>query len=195
MGIEHVNRKGDRYYLQAMPAKDGKPRYSFTRKLKGKPVDRLPEGREIYERPEDAQVFLRKVQVSLILPLEKELVARAIRTRAGLEHFIVDAEEKSLVVYLSDTDPDEIERLISRLCDRSTSRAREAAAALARRSTYGKMMRFELHDVENRLFCVERWCFLGGIDDWMLLDGPHALPELVDKYVEHLGKESFFELT
>jgi hypothetical protein len=194
MGIEHVNRKGDRYHLQAMPAKGGKLRYSFARKLKGQPVDAVPDGHEVYEEPEDGQVFLRRKLASAILPLEKELVARGIRRRAGLEHFIVDVEKDAIVVYLCDTDADEVVRMISRLSEFPASRGREAAQTLAARSTYGKMMRFELRDTKARTFCVYRWCFMGGIDNWILLDGPETLVELVDKYVGHLGKESFFEL-
>jgi hypothetical protein len=62
------------------------------------------------------------------------------------------------------------------------------------RSQYSKMMRFELVDAECRLFVAQRWCFLGSIDQWIFLDGPAPLSQLVDKYVRHLGKESFFEL-
>jgi hypothetical protein len=32
MGIEHVNRAGDTYYLQAKTTKTGKTSYSFTKK-------------------------------------------------------------------------------------------------------------------------------------------------------------------
>jgi hypothetical protein len=194
VGIEYVNRKGDRYYLQETPAKDGKPRYSFTRKPKGRPVETVPDDHEIYEKPEDAQVFLRRKLVSSILPAEKELVATGIRERAGLEDFIVEIQKEAMVVYLNDMDTDEMDRMVSRLTDVSPSRVVQSFRWMAARSTYGKMMRFELHDAKSRLFCVERWCFLGSIDNWMFLDGPARLETLVDKYTGHLGKESFFDL-
>jgi hypothetical protein len=59
---------------------------------------------------------------------------------------------------------------------------------------YSKMMRFTLIDAETRRFNVERWCFMGGIDDWYFLDGDAPLATLAEKYVKHLGRESFFEL-
>ena len=193
MGIEHVNRKGDRYCLQTTTDKSGKPRYSFTRKLKGTAVEVLPEGHEIYESPDDAQVFLRKIKSSLILPLEREIVARAVRAKAGLEHFIVEIEENALVVYLPDTDAEEVARFL-RGDFVSASRIEAVKQNMIRRSRFSKMMRFKLCDPGRRLFDCERWCFLGRIDNWYFLSGSAPLAELVERYVKHLGKESFFEL-
>ena len=55
-------------------------------------------------------------------------------------------------------------------------------------------MRFELLDAEQRLFHVERWCFRSSHDGWIHLAGPASLSDLVERYVEHLGEESFYEL-
>ena len=79
MAIEYVNRKGDRYFLQAARTKTGKPRYYFGRKLQGTPLERLPEGYEIYESPEAGQVFLRKIRTTKIRDSERELVNRGVR--------------------------------------------------------------------------------------------------------------------
>jgi hypothetical protein len=65
---------------------------------------------------------------------------------------------------------------------------------LMRHARYSKMMRFVLTDEKSRSFAIERWCFLGSIDDWYFLSGGKTLPELVEKCVRHLGKESFFDL-
>jgi hypothetical protein len=194
MGIEHVNRKGDRYFLQATMGRDGKPRYSFTRKLKGTAVAGIPEGYQVYESPDDAQVFLRKVKPEAIGSLEKQLVVSAVRGKAGLEHFIVEVDGKSIVVYLPDTDGDEVARMFRDIVPVLAAKARALADDMIRRSRYSKMMRFTLCDLKRRLFNCERWCFLGGIDDWNFLAGAAPLSELVEEYVPHLGKDSFFEL-
>ena len=55
-------------------------------------------------------------------------------------------------------------------------------------------MKFVLVDADERLFTVERWCFLGSIDNWVHLEGPGFLPDQVVKYVKHLGKQSFYDL-
>lgn len=197
MPVEYVNRKGARYYLQSGKTRSGKPRYYFGRKLTGTPVEEVPDGYEIYESPEAGQVYLRKSKPTEISPFERELVCDRIRRLARLEYFIVDVQQNSLVVYMPATDETAIEGLIEMLDDTvlpGSARGQKAKDEMMRASTYSKMMRFELVDFDERLFRVERWCFLGSIDQWIHLDGPAPLPDLVGKYVRHLGKETFFEL-
>jgi hypothetical protein len=43
-------------------------------------------------------------------------------------------------------------------------------------------------------YCLERYCFLGGIDGWVILDGSASVKKLLAKYCKHLGKESFYAL-
>ena len=196
MAIEYVNRKGDRYYLQAGRTKTGKPHNYFGRKLRGTPLERLPEGHEIYESPEAGQVFRRKIRMTKIRDSERELVYRGVRECAGLERFIVDVEPDSLVVYLPNTDDREVDKLIASFASLALfpSRVEAAKDQIMSHSHFSKMMRFVLEDAEERLCCVQRWCFRGAIDDWIWLDGPAPLPKLVNKHVKHLGKESFYEL-
>ena len=98
MAFEYINRCGEVYFLQAQQRKE-KASYSATRKPKGATLDRVPDGYEIYERPEDAQVFVRKIRPSSILPLERQLVEASIRKLAKLEFFLVVADGDSIVVY------------------------------------------------------------------------------------------------
>lgn len=59
MAVEYCNRVGKRYFLREGKTKTGKPRYFFSSKLEGKgeAVHSMQEGYEIYEHPENAQVF------------------------------------------------------------------------------------------------------------------------------------------
>jgi hypothetical protein len=59
---------------------------------------------------------------------------------------------------------------------------------------YETSLRFILVDPDERRFEVERFCYIGGVDDWIYLDGPDELERLVRKYTQHLGKESFYDL-
>ncbi len=70
MAYQHTNRRGDVYYIQAK-GRGGKIAYSAARKPTGTMVDRLPKDYEIYEKPENAQVFVRKIKPTLILPSER----------------------------------------------------------------------------------------------------------------------------
>src|SRR5437899_2787853 len=49
MGIEYVNRRGERYYLLQGKTKTGKPKYYVSRKAEGVPVEQMPEGYELHE--------------------------------------------------------------------------------------------------------------------------------------------------
>ena len=194
MGVEYTNRKGDVYYLHAGKTRTGRPRYFFSREPSDAPVDTVPAGYEIYESPEAGLVYMRKAKAVAIAPFEREMVCEGIRRHAGLEHFLVDAQEDSLTVYLPTATEDVQAALAKGLPFTSPKKVRAAADRIIRRSPYVKMMRFVLVDEDERLFHVERWCLLGGLDDWMFLDGPATLAKLVRKYMIHLGTESFFEL-
>jgi len=193
MAMEYVNRKGDTYYLQQGKTKTGKPRYYFGRKLKAAPLDALPEGYEVYESPETGQVYARKSVPTEISPMERRMVEEAVATQAGLKQAIVDVERKALVVYLPSTEGKSLQGLRDTL-----GLPQSVVAALidevTRRGHYGKMLRFDLVDADERLYVAQRWCFLGSIDDWIFLSGPAPLADLLDKFAKHLGKESFYEL-
>ena len=114
MAVQYTNRKGDVYLLQAGKTKTGKPRYWCGQKLSGEPLDAIPEGFEVREDPATAIVTLRKVRPTEISPMEIEILSDGIRQIAGLEYFIVDVEDDSLVVYLPDRGEDMADEMMER---------------------------------------------------------------------------------
>jgi hypothetical protein len=72
----------------------------------------VPEGYKIYETPANAQVFVRKIKPTRILPTERQLVETSIRKLAKPEYFIVAVEDESIVIYLTDAEPDESLRML-----------------------------------------------------------------------------------
>jgi hypothetical protein len=195
--LSYTNRMGDVYYLQAKPGKTGQIRYSFARKPTGAPVEHLPEGYEIREHPETGQVVVRRSKASVILPLEKTLLENTILDQTDGLLFIVDVDARSLVVYTSDLDASEAEarvNLLRQFAPMDADTARKMAADIVASATYSKMMRFTLIDPKARHFNVDRWCFSGRIDDWYFLEGDQPLAVLAEKYVRHLGQDSFFDL-
>ncbi len=190
MAIEHVNRKGKTYYLHQGKTKTGKPKYFFSMKSEGNLVNTIPKGYEMYENPH-AQVFLRKIQPQIVRPTEVESVQAGVKRYAKVEHFIVDAKGKHIVVYLCDQNMDALMSLASMGLGGNIARMQET---LLRSATYSPMMRFVLEDEETREFGVERWCFRGSVDDWIMLDRSHDLQTLIKNYTPHLGQESFYDL-
>lgn len=193
MGMEYVNRKGDTYYLQQGKTKTGKPKYYFGRRLTAAPLDAMPEGYEVHESPENGQVHARKARATAISPMERCLVEEAVARLAGLKHVIVDVELDALVVYLPGTEDEPLERL-GELLGIPTGAIGKLRDKMAQQAQYQKMLRFELLDSDERSYIAQRWCFLGSIDDWLFLEGPAPLEQLVERFAPHLGKESFFEL-
>lgn len=194
MAFQHVNRRGEPYFLQVVRCGNGTLHYSFTRKLRGEPVSALPEGHEVHERPEDGQVFLRRARPTAIRREELEATESAIRSLTGVEHFIVHAEGDAIIVYWADIEPDARLAILRALVPVGASDADNLRLNMLRRARYDKMLRFTLTDPERRRFRAERWCFLGSIDNWYFLEGDKPLPELLTAFVPHLGNESFFEL-
>jgi hypothetical protein len=157
-------------------------------------VDHVPEGYEIYEAPEEAQVMIRKIRVSRVRPEERAVVAEAIRRDTALKNFIIDLENDCMVVYVPNRDPDECERLLSLLGGPAAAGDASMQSWFIKTSRYIKMLRFTLASEEPRRFTVDRWCFRGRIDGWLPVGSPGALEVQVERTVKHLGRESFFEL-
>lgn len=187
MAIQHVNRRGDTYYLHCGKTKTGKPKWFFSTKKDGNLADAVPEGYEVYENP-NAQVFLRKLVPQLVTPEEIATVEQGIRVK----HFIVEAKKDAIVVFLPHQDADSLAERLRPLMP--FGMGFPSAFQVEQHSHYTPMMRFILRDKERRRFSVERWCFLGSIDTWFPLAAADELSNQVKKFVPHLGKESFFEL-
>ena len=183
MPVTHVNRREDTYYLHAGTTRTGKPRYWFSRSAEGDLVEAIPEGYEDYENP-DAQVFLRKKRPQVIMPFEVAVVERGLKRYASDQNCLVDVQKEHIVVYHADRVT----------LDLDSFGFRELPPSYR---SYMKVMRFSLIDEDERTFRVQRWCFRGSIDRWIDLwmsGGSGTLADLVERFLPHIGKESFFEL-
>lgn len=73
----------------------------------------------------------------------------------------------------------------------AAKKRKETAGYLIQQLQFSPVLRFTW-DGEPGNYAIHRRCFRGGMD-WLLLSyGPIAA--LVNKYIKHIGKESFFEL-
>jgi hypothetical protein len=197
MAFQHRNRRGDVYVLQAGKTRTGKPSYYLGRKLTGAPIEDVPAGYEVYESPRRGQVYLRKELQTCIEPEERTIVADGVRLFSEVSHFSVDFEEDSLVVYVPTMSDDRLNSLVQFLAGPDAlqvPRHRAARDQLVRELEHEKALRFQFCGNQQRLFLVKRWCSRMTEGRWIHLGGPAPLAHLVDRYVKHLGKESFHEL-
>lgn len=191
MPITHVNRRGRTYYLHCGRTKTGKDKYFVSTKQDGELAERIPDGSEIYENP-DGQVFLRRKIATLIHDNELVLIRTAL-ANAALEsyQYKIETGKETLTIHLLDDDPTDLMPLLIPFGRIALRRPEEFAD---RFGMYSAMMRLTLVDVDKRLWSVERFCFKGSVDDWIYLAGPGKLKPLADKFLKHLGKDSFYDL-
>jgi hypothetical protein len=196
MRITHTNRRGVTFYLGRGVTKTGKPRYFFAREpAKGEPVEAIPEGYEIVESV-NGVVSLAKVRPALIQPEELALVQAAVAVHPKALSYRVDVKGERIVVYEREgADPDLVARDIAGSMGLPfamlAARMRETFDRSAR---FTPVLRFILADEAKRAFYVERWCYLGSIDDWVDIGAAGQLSSLVKQTVPKLGTEAFFEL-
>lgn len=184
MPITHTNFRGEVYYLHSRKTKKGNDTYYFAKKSSGNLVEKLPYGYEIYEDP-NGKVYFRKPLKKLFTDKEIRLVEKAMKQHCPIKDFKLDVREEFIYIYTVDNKFEDLPRELSLFLDDEF---------LKKNKDYTTEMRIELLDSEERLFGLDRFSYLGGIDDWMNLDSSTNLEELVGEYVSHLGQESFFDL-
>jgi len=194
MSIEHVNRRGDKYYLFQGATKTGKPKYYVSRKPDGVHVDRMPDGYEFHESPKDGVLSVREVRPTKVLPQEREQLVVWTRELAGTEDFIVDIQDDSLVVYAPGSDPSARANLLNAMFGGSLADKMSHLSWIGANATYLPMFRFSLVNEDERLYSVARWCFRGSIDDWFPMSSGKPLETQARAFLPHLTKESFYDL-
>jgi hypothetical protein len=187
MPITHINRKEDKYYLHESTTKKGNIKYYFSKSSEGKMAERIPEGYEIYENP-NAQVFLRKMLPRLISETEISIIEDSLKRNTRAKNYKIDVREALLTIYLPDQAEEELQSLGSRFPTDLALRE-----MLIKNRTYTAVMRFRLTDKTKRAFVVERYYFRGE-EGWMYLGSGEDLQSLGEKYCQHLGKDTFYEL-
>lgn len=190
MVVEYPNRKCQKYYLHQGTTKTGKAKYFFSMKSEGNLVEYIPDGFEIYENP-NAQVFLRRIQPKIITDEEIATVDKGMKKFSSLQYYQIDVKKNTISVYTPNQNVAVLSEIFSGL---SSCKEVDIQNQLARSISYSSMLRFVLYDEQKRIFMTERFCFLGSIDDWIEIGEPGILKKLVEKYVKHLEKESFYEL-
>ena len=194
MPVTYTNRKGVTYHLCRGVTKTGKPRYYFAREIKGEPVDEIPEGFTISESV-NGVVSLAKHRPSQLLPDEIAWVGASVKRHPKAHNYRVSAKPDRIEIYERiGPDPDDLIaefRGISGLFAAQADRLRERSD---RHAQFTPVLRFILVDAESRAFCVERWCYLGSIDDWIDVGTEGPVAQLAREWVPKLGTDRLFEV-
>jgi len=187
MAVTHTSRTGKTYYLHTGPKRGGGTQYFFSTKADGPLAERVPEGFEIHETV-NGQVYLRRQQPRLIRDEELEAVRHPLARLWPGHRYQVRADGPVITIYESCNDFSFMRSWAPHLS------AAEHEGLEARFAHYQAVMRFTLTNAEHRLFAPERFCFRGSVDDWIPIGPPEKIKQLAAKYLEHLGKDSLYEL-
>lgn len=196
----YLNRMGDTYFAHSTITKNGKRKYFASRNIEGA-LAQLPEGL-VFGENINGVVTIQKPKPMLVPKADLDLVRQRVSEFRHLVYYCVDVKKKDILIY-EPMGLDSIERL-SNLSSYSIidklkrsdefcyqKRQSKGVEEIIRRQQYEKIMRFR-YDKKDGSYRVERRCYLGN-EDWLPL-GTGTLEELLNKYLCHIGKESFFEL-
>ena len=150
----------------------------------------VPKGFEIYEHPRNAQVFLRKIPQQLITKEEIRVVQKGLKKKLDATQYKIDVRKDSIQIYTPDQDIDALSAIIAEYSKINPTPEKLLQDVI----TYSPKMQFTLIDKEKRIFIAKRFCYRGEIDDWIDIGTRGSLDEVVDQFIKHLNKDSFFDL-
>lgn len=194
MPVTYTNRKGYTYYLCRGTTKTGKARYYFARKIKGEPVEDIPEGYEISESV-NGIVSLVKARPVQIRPAEIEAVEGAVRKHPKASNYRVSVKPDRIDIY-ERVGPDATD-LVAALAREGLLReglTGRIETEIEQHGQFTPVLKFILIDAEARHFGVQRMCYLGSIDDWIDVGVTGSAKELAHQLIPKLGTDRFFEL-
>jgi hypothetical protein len=210
--FQYTNSRGASYYLHRQPNSKAGVRYTLNRSKEGAELE-LPAGYEVVENV-NGQASIRLARARLVT-VEEEMVVRTCLKEHGLDAYRAEVKERHLTVFAPDSDPKALaatldpfdlpaglgsrleamvrEQLGDAAVDEYTRQRRaEFEHRVAKVMRYSPVLRFSLADAQRRLFAVSRMTYRGeGGWHWL---GTMPLAKGAQRYVKHLGKESFFEL-
>jgi hypothetical protein len=112
---------------------------------------------------------------------------------ATVKDYKIDVKDNAILIYTSEQDLDALADLFKHTHPNPLENV-ELMTTLRNTMHYSPMLVFQLVDVTRRTFQTQRYCFLGSVDDWIVIGKPGKLSTLVKKHVKHLGQDSYVEL-
>jgi hypothetical protein len=196
MAVTYTNRKGQTYTLYKGQTKTGKPRYYFGRTDKNhdEPVTELPPGFTISESV-NGVVSLVKDRPALILSGEVAAVEETVKQHPEARRYRVAVKHNQIEIY-EQVGPN-YDTLLSEILPTgwvNPGLAERLQSEEEHYAQYTPVLRFILLDPAQRLFGVQRMCYLGSIDDWLELGQTGSVATMARALIPTLGTDQFYEL-
>ena len=203
----YTNSCGDTYYLHVVRLGKGRTVHVMRKRPDGA-LPALPEGYEVRENIR-GQVSVRRRRPRAFTEAEEGLLCVQMK-RLRPFAYRLDFAGRAATVYASAQDrkcfsgsldaefangfADALTKALAgryspELVAMFRARRKEKGAKCPR---FYPLLRFVLEDKDKRLFAVERVCFTGDCE-WLRIDVMPLWPA-IQKYLPHLGRDSFFDL-
>ena len=128
----------------------------------------------------------------MITELETKLIEKELKKLDATTLYVTDVKGEEIVIYQSNENVENLKEIFGSISPfHDASRVENIIKS---ETTYAPIMKFILDDEKERTFVVNRYCFRGSIDDWIDIGAPMHLKEASKVFLEHLGKDSFYEL-
>ena len=189
MAIEFKNRKGHTYYIKKRKTKTGKTTYTVTKTKSKDCVDEVPQGFEVHEKPENGQMLLRKKIPSKFTLKELNTIKQELQKNDTIGAFKIDVRGNELTIYTAEIMNGKTFGDLFPFMKHKSEQIMEMV------THYSAMMKVLIVEEISREYVFQRYCFRGSIDDWITIGISPELKNLAKKYIHHLGKESFYELS
>lgn len=188
--VSHTNRKGKTYYLHAVTRKTGKTGYAMKSIPEGALTD-MPEGYVISEGV-NGEVSVGRPAPREITELEEALVASKLK-ELGLQRYRHQIKGAYITIYEPNMGELELREMYADFTVLNRTAMERHIENRLDTSSVSPVMRFQIVDKSKRGFQAERMTYRGNCG-WRWLGRAAPLAALLDTYLPHLGKESFFEL-
>ncbi|MCP4521679.1 MAG: hypothetical protein GY827_08340 [Cytophagales bacterium] len=177
--LTYTNRKGETFCVEKKESKSGSG-YTyhvilFDESSKEKAlIDALSPHYELYERPFDARVIIRRKFASTITPEEYDLVVDVLQALDLPELFIVELLPDGLLLYLSTLTKEDKQSI-------------QDTNLFHRAQWYHEKIKLIK---EGEVYKVQRYSNLLKHTGWITMESGSDLKPLLDKFLPHINQDT-----
>ena len=189
MTVKYTNQSGQTYYLHKKLTKRGNFRYYFAKDDSVNLVDKIPDSYEIYENPK-GQVFLRKKNKSFIREEDVKLVEKLIAENTDLEHFYLNCQNNTIILYLPDIDVDDISGMLNITMEGNEIKLNQFSPGNLTYSPYIQI----IYNNETKTYSLEKIDPEDQLKRWFNINNNNDLEELIQSNIKHFSNKTYSKL-
>jgi len=186
------NSRGKSYFIKSKKTKKGNTTYYVTKKEDETCLDEIPTGYEVFEKYDSGLMFIRKKKSSLFSLREINAIKKGLEKNKSIIDYRINLHGGELAIYTAEKE----------INDTSFESLKDLFYTQSQKSHYKSIWkRFEermqikiVQDKSGKYFEVKRYCYRGSVDDWITIGVESDIGVVGDKYLTHIGKDSYYEL-